>query len=461
MEIGGETVGLITYMRTDGVDIDPPAVQEIRRVIGREYGDNYVPGAPRKYLVKAKNAQEAHEAIRPTDIGRLPKHVAKYLEPEQARLYELIWTRTIASQMESAQLERTTADILAAVGPRKLDLRATGQVIKFDGFLTLYNESKDDEAEEDEGRLPPMSKGDPLTRRRIVSTQHFTEPPPRFSEASLVKRMEELGIGRPSTYAAVLQVLRDREYVRIDKKRLVPEDKGRLVIAFLESFFRRYVEYDFTADLEEQLDRISNHEIDWKQVLRDFWRDFSAAIGETKDLRTTQVLDSPERTPRPAYLPRQGRRLEPAHLPDLRHGPALAEARKVRRLHRLLELSGMQVHPPARRDRRQWRGRGNLRERRPARRARPRRRSGERPAGDDPRRPLRSLRATRRRRKAQALVAAQGAFPGLDRPRDRAETARPAPRSRAAPGFGRADLGQHRALWSLCSARQGLRQYRQ
>ncbi|WP_210483252.1 type I DNA topoisomerase [Microvirga antarctica] len=292
VEIGGETVGLITYMRTDGVDIEPQAVQDIRSVIGKEYGAPYVPGVPRKYTVKAKNAQEAHEAIRPTDMSRPPKHVAKFLEPEQARLYELIWTRTIASQMESAQLERTTADILAEVGPRRLDLRATGQVIKFDGFLTLYNESKDDEADEDEGRLPPMSKGDGLERRRIVSTQHFTEPPPRFSEASLVKRMEELGIGRPSTYAAVLQVLRDREYVRIDKKRLVPEDKGRLVIAFLESFFRRYVEYDFTADLEEQLDRVSNHEIDWKQVLRDFWTDFSAAIGETKDLRTTQVLDS-------------------------------------------------------------------------------------------------------------------------------------------------------------------------
>jgi DNA topoisomerase-1 len=306
VEIGGETVGLITYMRTDGVDIDPPAVQEIRRVIGKEYGDNYVPGVPRKYTVKAKNAQEAHEAIRPTDMSRLPKQVAKFLEPEQARLYELIWTRTIASQMESAQLERTTADILAEVGPRKLDLRATGQVIKFDGFLTLYNESKDDDADEDEGRLPPMNKGDALARRRIVSSQHFTEPPPRFSEASLVKRMEELGIGRPSTYAAVLQVLRDREYVRIDKKRLVPEDKGRLVIAFLESFFRRYVEYDFTADLEEQLDRVSNHEIDWKEVLRDFWRDFSAAIGETTDLRTTQVLDSLNELLGPHIFPDKG-----------------------------------------------------------------------------------------------------------------------------------------------------------
>jgi DNA topoisomerase-1 len=261
---------------------------------------------PRKYTTKAKNAQEAHEAIRPTDMGRLPKQVAKYLETEQARLYDLIWTRTVASQMESAELERTTADIAAQVGPRKLDLRATGQVIKFDGFLTLYNESKDDEGDEDEGRLPPMKAGDPLERRRINASQHFTEPPPRYSEASLVKRMEELGIGRPSTYAAVLQTLRDREYVRIEKKRLVPEDKGRIVTAFLESFFRRYVEYDFTADLEEQLDRISNSEIDWKQVLRDFWRDFSAAIGGTKELRTTEVLDALNELLGPHIFPDKG-----------------------------------------------------------------------------------------------------------------------------------------------------------
>ena len=303
VEIGGETVGLITYMRTDGVDMAPEAVHAARRVIGKEYGDRYVPTAPRRYSAKAKNAQEAHEAIRPTDMGRLPKHVARALEPEQARLYELIWTRTVASQMESAELERTTVDVGAQVGPRRLDLRATGQVVKFDGFLTLYREGRDDpeptahgrsgEADDDENRrLPPMRAGDPLERRRIAATQHFTEPPPRFTEASLVKRMEELGIGRPSTYAAVLQVLRDREYVRLEKKRLMPEDKGRIVTAFLESFFRRYVEYDFTADLEEQLDRVSNHEIDWKQVLRDFWRDFSAAIGGTKELRTTEILDA-------------------------------------------------------------------------------------------------------------------------------------------------------------------------
>lgn len=306
VDIGGETVGLITYMRTDGVDMAPEAVQAARRVIGKEYGDRYLPDVPRKYTTKAKNAQEAHEAIRPTDMSRLPKQVAKHLEPEQARLYELIWIRTVASQMESAQLERTTADITAMVGPRKLDLRATGQVVKFDGFLTLYNESRDDDPDEDEGRLPPMKAGDPLERRRIAANQHFTEPPPRYSEASLVKRMEELGIGRPSTYAAVLQTLRDREYVRIDKKRLVPEDKGRIVIAFLESFFRRYVEYDFTADLEEQLDRISNSEIDWKQVLRDFWRHFSAAIGETKELRTTEVLDALNELLGPHIFPDKG-----------------------------------------------------------------------------------------------------------------------------------------------------------
>ncbi len=292
VDIAGETVGLITYMRTDGVDMAPEAVAQARQVIGAEYGDAYVPGAPRKYSVKAKNAQEAHEAVRPTDLARLPKDVARFLDPEQAKLYELIWTRTVASQMESAELERTTVEIVAQVGPRRIELRATGQVVKFDGFLTLYQEGKDDEEDEESRRLPPMRQGDALARERIAATQHFTEPPPRYSEASLVKRMEELGIGRPSTYAAVLQVLRDREYVKIDKKRLVPEDKGRIVTGFLESFFRRYVEYDFTADLETQLDRVSNAEIDWRAVLRDFWRDFSAAIAGTKELRTAEVLEA-------------------------------------------------------------------------------------------------------------------------------------------------------------------------
>jgi DNA topoisomerase-1 len=279
-------------MRTDGVDMAPEAIAGARKVIANEYGQEYLPGAPRKYTAKTKNAQEAHEAIRPTDMARLPKHVARQLEPEQQKLYELIWTRTLASQMESAELERTTVEIEAKAGARMIDLRATGQVVRFDGFLTLYQEGRDDEEDDESGRLPPMSDGDALKREKIEATQHFTEPPPRFTEATLVKRMEELGIGRPSTYASTLAVLRDRDYVRIDKKRLYPEDKGRLVVAFLESFFARYVEYDFTADLEEKLDQVSNHEIDWKQVLRDFWRDFSGAVDETKDLRTTEVLDS-------------------------------------------------------------------------------------------------------------------------------------------------------------------------
>ncbi len=292
VDIGGETAGLITYMRTDGVDMAPEAVAGVRKVIGKEYGDRFVPSVPRKYTAKAKNAQEAHEAIRPTDPSRLPKQVAKYLEPEQAKLYELIWTRTIASQMESAELERTTVDIDAKVGARHLDLRATGQVVRFPGFLALYQEGRDDEQDEDGGRLPAMAQGEPATREKIDATQHFTEPPPRYTEATLVKRMEELGIGRPSTYASTLAVLRERDYVRLDKKRLIPEDKGRLVVAFLESFFSRYVEFDFTAGLEEKLDKVSNNEIDWKEVLREFWKDFSGAVDGTKELRTSEVLDN-------------------------------------------------------------------------------------------------------------------------------------------------------------------------
>jgi DNA topoisomerase-1 len=292
-DIGGETVGLITYMRTDGVQIAEEAITQARQVIGKEYGARYVPGAPRRYQTKAKNAQEAHEAIRPTDLARRPRDVSKYLEPDQAKLYELIWLRTIASQMESAELERTTVDIRAKVVARLLDLRATGTVIQFDGFLKLYQEGQDDaDGDEDSRRLPAMSAGEPLDKRAIAATQHFTEPPPRYSEASLVKRMEELGIGRPSTYASILQVLKDRSYVRLDKRRLYAEDKGRLVIAFLESFFSRYVEYDFTASLEEQLDRVSNAEVDWRELLRDFWRGFTGALDGIKDLRIGDVLNA-------------------------------------------------------------------------------------------------------------------------------------------------------------------------
>ncbi len=306
VDIGDGAVGLITYMRTDGVDLAPEAVSAARRLIGKDFGDAYVPDAPRKYTAKAKNAQEAHEAIRPTEMTRRPRDVARHLEPEQAKLYELIWTRTIACQMESAELERTTVDILAEAGRRKLDFRASGQVVRFPGFLALYQEGRDDEEDEESSRLPAMSEGERLTKERIEASQHFTEPPPRYTEATLVKRMEELGIGRPSTYASTIAVLRERDYVRLEKKRLIPEDKGRLVTAFLESFFTKYVGYDFTAELEEKLDRVSNSEIDWKALLRDFWNDFSGAVGDIKDLRTGQVLDSLNELLGPHIFPERG-----------------------------------------------------------------------------------------------------------------------------------------------------------
>jgi DNA topoisomerase-1 len=292
VDIGGEMVGLITYMRTDGVQIVPEAVSEIRRVIEAEYGKRYTPFA-REYKSKAKNAQEAHEAIRPTDPSRRPDQVARYLEKDQAALYELIWLRTIASQMASAELEQTTAEItVKGKDGKTYGLRATGSVVVFDGFMRLYSEGRDDEEEEDSRRLPPLERGDTLRDKAVTASQHFTEPPPRYTEATLVKRMEELGIGRPSTYATTLAVLRDRGYVRLERKRLVPEDKGRLVTAFLESFFRRYVEFDFTADLEEKLDLISDGKLEWKDVLREFWRDFTAAVDDIKDLRVSEVLEA-------------------------------------------------------------------------------------------------------------------------------------------------------------------------
>jgi DNA topoisomerase-1 len=291
VDLGGETVGLITYMRTDGVQIAPEAVHACRTVIGEDFGKAYVPARPRAYKAKAKNAQEAHEAIRPTSLARRPKDVAGVLSAEQLRLYELIWKRTLASQMESARLERTT--ITARSGDGRIAFRATGSVLQFPGFLALYQEGRDDgEDNEQERRLPPVAQGAALDCAKIAPEQHFTEPPPRFSEASLVKKMEELGIGRPSTYASILDVLRDRNYVVMERNRFVPEDKGRIVIAFLENFFGRYVDFGFTAALEEKLDRVSAGEIGWKTVLRDFWNEFSAAVEETKDLRISQVLDA-------------------------------------------------------------------------------------------------------------------------------------------------------------------------
>jgi DNA topoisomerase-1 len=289
-DLGGETVGLITYMRTDGITMAPEAIAEARSVIGSRYGARYVPGAARVYTSKAKNAQEAHEAIRPTLFERTPEQVAKYVDADSARLYELIWKRAIASQMESAELERTTVDVASA--DKKIMLRATGTVTLFDGFLTLYQEGKDEEEDEDGSKLPRVKAGDAAKAEKVNPAQHFTEPPPRYSEASLVRKLEELGIGRPSTYASILSTLRDRTYVRVDRGRFVPDDKGRLVTAFLATYFPRYVEYGFTADLEDKLDEVSAGELPWKQLLRDFWRDFSAAVGGTKDIKITQVIDA-------------------------------------------------------------------------------------------------------------------------------------------------------------------------
>ncbi|MGN6538781.1 MAG: type I DNA topoisomerase [Mesorhizobium sp.] len=293
MDIGGETAGLITYMRTDGVQMAPEAIEAARAAIGKEFGDNYLPEKPRHYTTKAKNAQEAHEAIRPTDFFRTPASVRQYLDADQARLYELVWKRAIASQMNAAEIERTTVEIEATNGSRTAGLRAVGSVVRFDGFITAYTDQKDEDSEDEENRrLPEIRQGEALDPEAVNATQHTTEPPPRYSEASLIKKLEELGIGRPSTYAATLKTLEDREYVVIDKRRLIPQSKGRLVTAFLENFFDKYVEYDFTASLEEKLDEISDGKLAWKDVLRDFWKDFSAHVDETKELRVTDVLDA-------------------------------------------------------------------------------------------------------------------------------------------------------------------------
>ena len=275
-----------------------------------------------------------------------PRRSSRHLDADQARLYELIWKRAVASQMESAELERTTVDAVSADG--KITLRATGTVTLFDGFLTLYQEGKDDEDDENGAKLPKVKQGEALRVENVIPAQHFTEPPPRYSEASLVRKMEELGIGRPSTYASILSTLRDRAYVRMDRNRFIPEDKGRLVTSFLESFFRHYVEYDFTADLEEKLDEVSAGDLGWKQLLRDFWDGFSAAIGETKDLKITDVINSLNDSLRAAYLPGEHARRGPAQMPGLRRRRTEPEARPFRRLCRLLELSRMPLHPPAR-----------------------------------------------------------------------------------------------------------------
>ena len=293
IDIGGETTGLITYMRTDGVQIAPEAIEAARKAIQDTFGENYVPEKPRFYSTKAKNAQEAHEAIRPTDFKRKPEDIRKYLDSDQFKLYELVWKRAIASQMKPADIERTTVEIEAIKGSDRANLRAVGSVIKFDGFIAAYLDQKDDDGAdgEDSVRLPEMAADETLKKVSIEALKHTTEPPARYTEATLIKKLEELGIGRPSTYASTLGTLRDRDYVTIDKRKLIPQAKGRIVTAFLENFFNRYVEYDFTADLEEKLDLISDGKLSWKDVLREFWDAFNASVADIKELRVSNVLD--------------------------------------------------------------------------------------------------------------------------------------------------------------------------
>ena len=352
-------MGLITYMRTDGVQIVPGGGRRGRAAcVTKLYGERYVPASPREYETKAKNAQEAHEAIRPTDFAKEPDKVARYLEDDAAKLYKLIWQRTLASQASSADIERTTVDIdVTAKDGAAYGVRATGSVVRFDGFLKLYEEGR--RRRRGRGRRAAARACQGRRRsmpRKIEAKQHFTEPPPRYSEATLIKKMEELGIGRPSTYASTLErACATANMCASTRSGSYPEDKGRLVTAFLESFFKRYVEYDFTADLEEKLDLISAGKLEWKDVLRDFWRDFIAAVNEIGDLRITQVLDALNEMLGPHIFPEPGGGGDPRACPSCAVGTPQPQGRQVRRLHRLLQLSRVPLHPPARRDRRQGR----------------------------------------------------------------------------------------------------------
>jgi DNA topoisomerase-1 len=317
-----ETGGLITYMRTDGVQTTPEGIAQAREVIAGKFGPAFVPAEARYYKTKAKNAQEAHEAIRPTNTARHPDSLR--LESDLQRLYELIWKRMVASQMEAARLDRTTVDVETPDG--QTSLRATGQVVTFDGFLAVYEEGRDErqkgaeDEEDDSTRLPALKEGAKARVEAIRTEQHFTEPPPRFSEATLVKKLEELGIGRPSTYASILTTLRDREYVRMDKNRFYPEDKGRLVTAFLEQFFRKWVEYDFTAALETRLDEVSAGDLNWKVLLREFWSDFHTATQAAGELRTTAILDALNESLGPHIFPQREDGADPRECPLCKQG---------------------------------------------------------------------------------------------------------------------------------------------
>ena len=282
--------GLITYMRTDAVNLSQEAIAACREAIVKYFGEAYLPKTAKEYKTKSKNAQEAHEAIRPSDVMNTPKKMETKLDSDSHKLYELIWKRTVACQMNPAVLDKVTIDSISA--DKQIILRANGQVINFDGFLKLYQESKDDSDEDDENRiLPNVEEGENVNKGEITTDQHFTTPPPRFTEASLVKKLEELGIGRPSTYATIISVLQERKYVRVEKLRFIPEDRGRIVTVFLENFFKKYVEYDFTAQLEEYLDDISAGEMEWKKLLGGFWAKFIKTVESVQPLQITEVIN--------------------------------------------------------------------------------------------------------------------------------------------------------------------------
>ena len=309
-DIGGETTGLITYMRTDSVVMSQAAIRDARRLIADSFGDAYLPDRQRTFTTRARNAQEAHEAIRPTDFARTPEAMARYLEDREARLYALIWKRALASQMAQVRFDQTTVDIRSPANGfsgRDVGLRASGSVMVFDGFTRLYRESTDGkESDSGDRRLPDLATGDRLEVREVRPQQHFTEPPPRLTEATLVKRLEELGIGRPSTYAPIIGVLKDKEYVTLERRQFHPADRGRLLVAFLETFFGTYVQYNFTADMEQDLDRISNGNANWKAVLRDFWDAFERVTRDTRNLELRHIIESIERILEDDIYPDQG-----------------------------------------------------------------------------------------------------------------------------------------------------------
>lgn len=290
VDIGGQTIGLITYMRTDSVNLANEAVAEIRTYINDNFAADYLPGKQPAYKSKSKNAQEAHEAIRPTSIMRTPDSLRDHLNIDQLRLYEMVWKRTLASQMAPARFDTVSVDIRLSSDDTLF--RASGQTMVFPGFIGVYREDVDDAEEEDSAKLPPLAEGDVLPVDNLYGEQHFTQPPPRYSEASLVKTLEEYGIGRPSTYAAIISTLQAREYATLDKKRFMPTDVGRVVIKFLTEHFTRYVDYGFTANLEDELDEISEGKRDWIPVLDEFWKSFSGLLKEKTNIdRPVELID--------------------------------------------------------------------------------------------------------------------------------------------------------------------------